>query len=98
MEEKIKYKRGEHPNSISILEYGRIKSLETRRRNRDIRLMMYEQQKAEKEKRVLNLELEIFKIKQRRAEEEYCQKLMDAEYYPLSKKNLNIIIRNVFNK
>lgn len=98
MEGKIKYKRGEHPNSLSILEYGRMKSLETRRRNRDIRLMMYEQKKAEKEKRVLNLELEIFKIKQRRAEEEYCQKLMEAEYYPLSKKNLNIIIRNVFNK
>ena len=50
MEEKMKYKRGEHPNSLSILEYGRIKSLETRRKNRDIRLMMYEHQKAEKEK------------------------------------------------
>lgn len=98
MEEKMKYKRGEHPNSLSILEYGRIKSLETRRKNRDIRLMMYEHQKAEKEKRVLNLELEIFKIKQRRAEDEYCEKFIDAEYYPLSKKNLNILIRNVFNK
>jgi len=98
MEEKMKYKRGEHPNSLSILEYGRIKSLETRRKNRDIRLMMHEHQKAEKEKRVLNLELEIFKIKQRRAEDEYCEKLIDAEYYPLSKKNLNILIRNVFNK
>ena len=98
MEEKIKYKRGENPNSLSSLVQGRINSLETRRKNRDIRLMMYEHQKAEKEKRVLNLELEIFKIKQRRAEDEYCNKLMDAEYYPISKKNLNIIIRNVFNK
>jgi len=98
MEEKIKYKRGGNPNSLSSLVQGRIKSLETRRKNRDIRLMMYDHQKAEKEKRVLNLELEIFKIKQRRAEDEYCNKLMDAEYYPISKKNLNIIIRNVFNK
>jgi hypothetical protein len=93
-----KYKRGENPNSLASLVQGRINSIETRRKNRDIRLMMQEYKKAEKEKRVLNLELEIFKIKQRRAEDEYCNKLMDAEYYPISKKNLNIIIRNVFNK
>ena len=98
MNEIIKYKRGENPNSLSSLVQGRINSLETRRKNRDIRLMMYEHQKSEKEKRVLNLELEIFKIKQSRAEDEYCNKLMDAEYYPISKKNLNMIIRNVFNK
>ena len=97
MEEK-KYRRGENPNSLASLVQGRINSLQTRRKNKDIRMMMQEYKKAEKENKVLNLELEIFKIKQRRAEDDYCNKLMNAEYYPISKKNLNIIIRNVFNR
>lgn len=93
-----KYSRGRHPNSISILETGRIKSLETRRRNREIKEMIKEKQRAEKEKGILDLELEIFKIRQKHKEEQHYRNLMEDEYKPLSRMNINLIIQNVFNK
>jgi hypothetical protein len=95
---ETKYSRGRHPNSISVLEMGRIKSLETRRRNREIKKMIKEKEKAEKDRKILDLEFEIFKIRKRKEEEEYYRRLMEDEYKPLSGININLIIRNVFNK
>lgn len=97
MEQTPKYTRGQHPNSISNLETGRVKSLETRRRNKEIRLMKIEQQRAEKQRGVLDLELEIFKIRKKREEDERYKQMLEASYKPLSKTNMNLVIRNVFN-
>ena len=97
MEDKIKYSRGEHPNSLSILKEGRLKSIETRKRNKEIRLLEKERQIAEKAKYTLDLELEIFKIRQREKEDNKLRQVMEQKYKPLSRTNINLVIRNVFN-
>ena len=97
MEDKIKYSRGEHPNSLSILKEGRLKSIETRKRNKEIRLLEKERQIAEKAKYTLDLELEIFKIRQREKEDNKLRQVMEQKYKPLSITNINLVIRNVFN-
>lgn len=97
MDDKIKYSRGKHPNSLSTLAQARIKSIETRRKNKELKQMEKEQQKAEKSKYTLDLELEIFKIRKKKEEEEHIRMLMEQKYKPLSKTNINLVIRNVFN-
>ena len=97
MDKTPKYIRGQHPNSISSLQTGRVKSLETRRKNKEIRLMKIEQQRAEKQRSILDLELEIFKIRKKREEDDRYKQMLEASYKPLSKMNINMVIRNVFN-
>lgn len=97
MDDKIKYSRGKHPNSLSTLPQARIKSIETRRKNKELKQMEKERQKAEKSKYTLDLELEIFKIRKKKEEEEHIRMLMEQKYKPLSKTNINLVIRNVFN-
>jgi len=97
MDDKIKYSRGKHPNSLSTLAQARIKSIETRRKNKELKQMEKERQKAEKSKYTLDLELEIFKIRKKKEEEEHIRMLMEQKYKPLSKTNINLVIRNVFN-
>ena len=97
MDEKIKYSRGKHPNSLSTLAQARIKSIETRKKNKELKQMEKERLKAEKSKYTLDLELEIFKIRKTKEEEQRLRMMMEQNYKPLSKTNINLIIRNVFN-
>ena len=97
MDEKIKYSKGKHPNSLSTLAQARIKSIETRKKNKELKQMEKERLKAEKSKYTLDLELEIFKIRKTKEEEQRLRMMMEQNYKPLSKTNINLVIRNVFN-
>lgn len=97
MDEKIKYSRGKHPNSLLTLAQARIKSIETRKKNKELKQMEKERQKAEKSKYTLDLELEIFKIRKKKEEDEHIREMIEQNYKPLSKTNINLVIRNVFN-
>ena len=97
MDEKIKYSKGRHPNSLSILPQARLNSIETRKRNKELKLMEKERQMAEKAKYTLDLELEIFKIQKKKEEDNKLRQLIEQKYKPLSRTSMNLIIRNVFN-
>ena len=97
MDEKIKYSKGRHPNSLSILPQARLKSIETRKKNKELKLMEKERQMAEKTKYTLDLELEIFKIQKKKEEDNKLRQLIEQKYKPLSRTSMNLIIRNVFN-
>ena len=97
MDEKIKYSKGRHPNSLSILPQARLNSIETRKRNKELKLMEKERQMAEKAKYTLDLELEIFKIQRKKEEDNKLRQLIEQKYKPLSRTSMNLIIRNVFN-
>lgn len=97
MDEKIKYSKGRHPNSLSILPQARLNSIETRKKNKELKLMEKERQMAEKAKYTLDLELEIFKIQKKKEEDNKLRQLIEQKYKPLSRTSMNLIIRNVFN-
>ena len=90
--------RGLHPNSIRALHENRAKGLETKRKNREFRLMQEEIKKEEKRRQCLDLEIEIFKIRQKRAEHANYEKEYEKQFVPLSRQNLSTIIKNVFLK
>lgn len=92
------YSRGSHPNSIRALHEYRAKGLEAKRRNKQFRLMQEEIKKEEKKRQYLDLEIEIFKIKQKRLEQDKYEKEYEKQFVPLSRQNLSTVIKNVFLK
>ena len=93
-----KSKRGLHPNSLKALQENRQKALQTNQKKKEIRLMQEEIKKEQKRRQTLNLELEVFKIKQKKEQDRECQIKYEEQFYPLSNKNLFQIIENVFSK
>jgi len=92
-----KYARGKNPNSIKALHDNRQKGLETVRKKKEMRLIRQEIKKEEKEKQKLDLEFEIFKIKQKKKEDIEYKRQYEKRFYPLSEEKLYIVIKNVFD-
>ena len=89
-------KRGHHINSLNALEKYRYKALETKKRNKEIRLMQVEIEKQNKKKGILDLELEIFTIKSKQEEKDKYIELRENTFFPLSENNLKLIINKCF--
>ena len=97
---KVENCRGKHENSIKALEKGRITALETRRKNAELKRIKKELEEFEKSKSMLNLELEISRMRERQKENRRLEKIMrqeeDKQKAPLSKRQLESVIKNVF--
>jgi len=65
------------------------------KRNEKLKMKMIKEE--EQKKKVLDLDLKLFEMKQKRLQEEILKKQYEEEqdklYYPLSKKHLNIVIK-----
>ena len=93
--EKNKYTRGGNPRSIEALAKNRDKGLAIRREKARLKQIERDIAQAQKDKSVLNLELEIYKIQKRR---ELERRLEERLYHPLNKSQLHLVIKNVFYK
>ena len=93
---EMKYSRGRNPRSLQALEANRSRALEVKRKNKEVRLMKEELHKEEKRRQTLNLELELFKIRKKREEDEEYKRQYERQFYPLSQQQLSRIIKNVF--
>jgi len=94
--EKDKYKRGGNPRSIEALAQNRDKGLVVRREKARLKQIERDIAQAQKDKSVLNLELEIYKIQKRREHEKKClAEIEERQYHPLNKSQLNLVIKNV---
>ena len=83
-------KRGHHINSLKALEKYRYKALETKKRNKEIRLMRVEVENQKKKRGILDLELEIFTIKSKEEEKDkYIEELLTIE--PLNVFQLELL-------
>ena len=91
-----KYNRGRNPASLQALQENRSRALEVKRKNKEVRLMKEELEKEEKRRQILNLEIELFKIRKKREEDEEYKIQYERQFYPLSQQQLNRIIKNVF--
>ena len=97
--EKDKYTRGGNPRSIEALAKNRDKGLAIRREKARLKQIERDILQAQKDKSVLNLELEIYKIQKRRELERRLLIEMDERlYHPLNKSQLHLVIKNVFYK
>ena len=95
--EKDKYTRGGNPRSIEILAKNRDKGLVVQREKARLKQIQRDIGQAQKDKSVLNLELEIYKIQKRRElEKKLLVEMDDREYHPLNKSQLHLVIKNVF--
>ena len=95
--EKDKYTRGGNPRSIEALAKYRDKGLAIRRENARLKQIERDILQVQKDKSVLNLELEIYKIQKRRELERRLLVEMDErQYHPLNKSQLHLVIKNVF--
>jgi hypothetical protein len=95
--EKDKYSRGGNPRSIEALAKNRDKGLAIRREKARLKQIERDIAQAQKDKSVLNLELEIYKIKKRRElEKRLLVEMEDRQYHPLNKSQLHLVIKNVF--
>jgi len=97
--EKDKYTRGGNPRSIDALAKNRDKGLAIRREKARLKQIERDISQAQKDKSVLNLELEIYKIQKRRElERRLLVEMEERLYYPLNKSQLHLVIKNVFYK
>ena len=97
--DKDKYTRGGNPRSIEALAKNRDKGLAIRREKARLKQIEKDIEQAQKDKSVLNLELEIYKIQKRRELERRLLVEMDErQYHPLNKSQLHLVIKNVFYK
>ena len=97
--DKDKYTRGGNPRSIEALAKNRDKGLAIRREKARLKQIERDILQAQKDKSVLNLELEIYKIQKRRELERRLLIEMDERlYHPLNKSQLHLVIKNVFYK
>ena len=95
--EKNKYTRGGNPRSIEALAKNRDKGLVVRREKARLKQIERDILQAQKDKSVLNLELEIYKIQKRRElERRLLVKMEERLYHPLNKSQLHLVIKNVF--
>jgi len=95
--EKDKYKRGGNPRSIEALAKNRDKGLAIRREKARLKQIERDIGQAQKDKSVLNLELEIYKIhKRRELEKRLLVEMEERQYHPLNKNQLHLVIKNVF--
>jgi len=95
--EQDKYRRGGNPRSIEALAKNRDKGLAIRREKARLKQIERDIAQAQKDKSVLNLELEIYKIKKRRElEKRLLVEMEERLYHPLNKSQLHLVIKNVF--
>jgi len=95
--EKDKYTRGGNPRSIEALAKNRDKGLAIRREKARLKQIEKDIAQAQKDKSVLNLELEIYKIQKRRElERRLLVEMEEGLYHPLNKSQLHLVIKNVF--
>jgi len=95
--EKDKYTRGGNPRSIKGLAKNRDKGLVVRREKARLKQIERDIAQGEKDKSVLNLELEIYKIQKRRElERRLLVEMEERQYHPLNKSQLHLVIKNVF--
>ena len=97
--EQDKYRRGGNPRSIEALTKNRDKGLAIRREKARLKQIQKDTAQAQKDKSVLNLELEIYKIQKRRElERRLLVEMEERLYHPLNKSQLHLVIKNVFYK
>ena len=97
--DKDKYTRGGNPRSIEALAKNRDKGLAIRREKARLKQIEKDIEQAQKDKSVLNLELEIYKIQKRRElERRLLVEMEERLYHPLNKSQLHLVIKNVFYK
>ena len=97
--EKDKYKREPNPRSIEALTKNREKGLIVRKEKARIKQMERDRIQEQKNKSVLNLELEIYKLQKRREYDKKCSdEMKDKQHHPLNKRQLKLVIKNVFYK
>jgi len=95
--EKDKYRRGGNTRSIEALAKNRDKGLVVRREKARLKQIERDIAQAQKDKSVLNSELEIYKIQKRRElEKRLLAEMEGRQYHPLNKSQLNLAIKNVF--
>ena len=95
--EKDKYTRGGNPRSIEALAKNRDKGLVVRREKARLKQIERDIVQAQKDKSVLNLKLEIYKIQKRREfETNLLVEMEDRQYHPLNKSQSYLVIKNVF--
>jgi len=95
--EKNKYTRGGNPRSIEALAKNRDKGLVVRREKARLKQIERDIVQAQKDKTVLNLELEIYKIQKRRElKKRLLAEMEERQYHPLNKSQLHLVIKNVF--
>ena len=97
--EKDNYTRGGNPRSIEALAKNRDKGLAIRREKARLKQIERDILQAQKDKSVLNLELEIYKIQKRlELERRLLVEMEERLYHPLNKSQLHLVIKNVFYK
>jgi len=95
--EKDKYTRGGNPRSIEALAKNRDKGLVIRREKARLKQIERDIAQAQKDKSVLNLELEIYEIqKLRELEKRLLVEIKERPYHPLNKSQLHLVIKDVF--
>ena len=95
--EKNKYTRGGNPRSIEALAKNRDKGLVVRREKARLKQIERDILQAQKDKSVLNLVLEIYKIQKRRElEKRLLAEMEERQYHPLNKSQLHLVTKNVF--
>ena len=95
--EQDKYRRGGNPRSIEALAKNRDKGLAIRREKARLKEIERDIAQAQKDKSVLNLELEIYQIQKRRElERRLLVEMEERLYHQLNKSQLHLVIKNVF--